>query len=152
MNSKQTIKLVLVVASATLLQSCTSLSKFSSAKTIDIATAISQKPTLADLDVRDKKVTATASFKKKEKGVEAAKIEAVAMALKTVNADILVEPQFETEITTYTITVTATGYPGFYKNFRNLKAEDVALLKSLLGNETSNLPASGTLNYTLNQK
>ena len=116
MNSKQTIKLVLVVASATLLQSCTSLSKFSSAKTIDIAASVNQKPTLADLDVKENKVSGTASYKSSEKSFEAIRLEAVANALKSVNADILVEPKFDTEIKSSTKTNSVTGNPGFYKN------------------------------------
>ena len=132
MNSKQTIKLVLVVASATLLQSCTSLSKFSSAKTIDIAASVNQKPTLADLDVKENKVSGTASYKSSEKSFEAIRLEAVANALKSVNADILVEPKFDTEIKSSTITISVTGYPGFYKNFRTIKTDDLPVLESFL--------------------
>ena len=132
MNSKQTIKFVLVVASAALLQSCTSLSKFSSAKTIDIEASVNQKPTLADLDVKENKVSGTASYKSTVKSVEAIKQEAVANALKSVNADILVEPKFDTEINNSTITITVTGYPGFYKNFRAVKTEDLPVLESFL--------------------
>lgn len=132
MNSKQTIKFVLVVASAALLQSCTSLSKFSSAKTIDIAASVNQKPTLADLDVKENKVSGTASYKSSEKSFEAIRLEAVANALKSVNADILVEPKFDTEIKSSTITISVTGYPGFYKNFRTIKTDDLPVLESFL--------------------
>ena len=149
MNSKQTIKLVIVVVSATLLQSCTSVSKFSTAKTIDIAASVNQKPTLADLEVRETKVSGTASYKSTEKGFEAIKQEAVANALKSVNADILVEPKYDTEVKSSTTTITVTGYPGFYKNFRAVKVEDLPVLESVIFTgipkiivPASNIPAS----------
>ncbi len=132
MKLKETLNGVIIVVSITLLQSCTSISKFSTAKTTDIAASINQKPTLVDLEVKDAKVTATASYKSTEKGFEAIKQEAVANALKSVNADILVEPKFDTEVKNSTITITVTGYPGFYKNFRAVKTEDLLILESVL--------------------
>ena len=145
MNSKLTIKMVIAVLSASLLQSCTTVSKFSSGKTIDIAATIKQKPTVTDLEVKENKVTGTASYKSTEKSIEAIKQEVVANALKSVNADILVEPKFETVIKNYIITVTVTGYPGFYKNFRTVKAEDLPVLESVLFTETpkSTTPTTG---------
>lgn len=144
MNLKQTINLALVMLSALFLQSCKSVSKFSSAKTLDIEAIVNQKPTLADLEVKDKKVTGTASYKSTEKGYEAIKQEAVANALKSINADILVEPNFDTEVNNSTITITVTGYPGFYKNFRPIKTEDLPVLESILftGVSTMHIPAS----------
>ena len=148
MNSKQTIHLAIAVVSAALLQSCTSVSKFSSAKTLDVTAVVNQKPTLADLDIKDKKVTGTASYKITQKGIDAIKQEAVANALKSVNADILVEPKFDTEVNNSTITITVTGYPGFYKNFRPIKTEDLPVLESILFNviPTATLPASNGIN------
>lgn len=140
MNSKKTINLAIVLLSIVLLQSCTSISKYSSGKTIDIAATVNQKPTLADLEVKENKVTGTASYKTKEKGIEAIKQEAVSNALKSVNADILVEPKFDTVITNSTTTITVMGYPAFYKNFRAVKTEDLPVLESKLftGEQSSN--------------
>lgn len=154
MNSKQTFNLSIVLVAAALLQSCTSVSKFSSAKTLDIAAVVNQKPTLADLEVKDSKATGTASYKSTVKSFEAIKQEAVANALKSVNADILVEPKFETEINNYTITITVKGYPGFYKNFRAVKTEDLPVLESVLFNgiPTSNIPAPTVLNSIFKTK
>ena len=144
MNSKQTIHLAIAVVSAALLQSCTSVSKFSSAKTLDVTAVVNQKPTLADLDIKDKKVTGMASSKITQKGIDAIKQEAVANALKNINADILVEPNFDTEVNNSTITITVTGYPGFYKNFRPIKTEDLPVLESVLftGIPTMHIPVS----------
>ena len=148
MNLKQTLKLAMLVLSGLLLQSCTSVSKFSTAKTLDIEAVVNQKPTLADLEIKDKKVTGTASYKITEKGIDAIKQEAVANALKSVNADILVEPNIESVMTKSTVTITVTGYPGFYKNFRAIKTEDLPVLESVLFNviPTATLPATNGLN------
>lgn len=155
MNSKQTINLAIVIASVVFLQSCTSVSKFSSGKTLDIAASVNQKPTLADLDVKENKVTGTASYKSKEKSIEAIKQEAVANALKSANADILVEPKFATEINNSTITITVTGYPGFYKNFRPIKTDDLPVLESFLFTgipTTTVVPTSTGFNSILKTK
>lgn len=113
----------------TLLVSCTSTAKVSSAKTIEINASVLQKPTVADLVVKDSKVTATASGKTVE-SLEKFKSEAVAAALKTVSADVLIGPQFDYTFSNNTTTVTVSGFPGTYKNFRPLKAEDIPLLQS----------------------
>ena len=95
-----------------------------------------------------------ASYKSTEKGFEEIKQEAVANALKSVKADILVEPKFDTVVEGYTTTVTVTGYPGFYKNFRAVKSEDLPILESVLFNENPTLvvPARTGLNAILSNK
>jgi hypothetical protein len=127
----QQIKLIVVLVITTLIQSCNTTSKISSAKTLDITSTITQKPTLADLDVKESKVTGTFSSKAPF-NFEVVKQEAVANALRTVNADLLVEPKYESTVTTSSITVTVTGYPAFYKNFRAMKAEDLILLEPVI--------------------
>jgi hypothetical protein len=159
MYSKQTIKLAVFALSGLALQSCTSASKYSSGKTLDITALINQRPTLADLDIKDVKATGTASDKSAIKNVEAIKQEAVANALKSVNADILVEPKFNIEVDNFTTSVIVTGYPGFYKNFRAVKTEDLQVLESTLfkgtpqsTTNTTTVPAPSTLNNILKTK
>lgn len=111
------------------LMSCSSVAKFSTAKTIDITPTIVQKPTVADLQVNEKKVTGTQSGKVTTTPLETIQNEAVASALKTANADVLVEPRFETTINGSLTTVMVTGFPATFKNFRTMKDEDISLMR-----------------------
>ena len=129
-TNPQTVAILLLASLLSI--GCVPVSKFTTSKTLDIAATISQKPTVVDLDVKDVKVTATATGKMALVTLETVKSEAVSTALKNANADILVEPKFETITTGTVMTVTVTGYPAFYKNFRVVKTEDVSILESLI--------------------
>jgi hypothetical protein len=61
--------------------------------------------------------------------VEIVKKNAVADALKNAKADVLIEPKFEIEKKSSTITASVTGFPAFYKNFRPITQDDVKLLE-----------------------
>lgn len=89
------------------------------------------EPMMADLEVSQDKVTGTFSISKKELGglrwrtasmkTNTYKLNAVYNALQSVKADVLLFPQYEivrVEGMGDGITVTVTGYPGVYKNFR----------------------------------
>lgn len=125
-----------------LLSSCgiTSKSKTSTVKTMDIVNGgVYTKPLLADLDVKETKVTATAKGTVSKDGVDFVKNQAVANALKSSNGDILVEPKYDVDIVNDDVTVIVTGFVANYKNFRQLKAEDSTFLKNrLLLNAGSN--------------
>lgn len=81
-------------------------------------------PILADLDIKTQKVTGVYNYEcdnGESVDENVLKSNAVYQALKEIKADILVAPQYQ--VTTKTmgrqyITVTVTGYPAFYKNFR----------------------------------
>lgn len=109
-----------------ILNSCSvSKSKSSTIKTMDVdLTGILQKPLIVDLDVKDTKVTGTAIENIEESTTESVKQQAVADAVKKANADILVEPMFTIETLGNKITVSVTGFPANYKNFRSFKPED----------------------------
>lgn len=115
-----------------LMASCTvTNSKYSTAKSIDInLTGIIQKPVVVDLDVKETKVSGTATEKSESVSIETVKQEAIVDAVKKSNADILVEPMFTTETIGEKITVTVTGFPANYKNFRSIKHEDLELLNN----------------------
>lgn len=98
-------------------------------KTSEIySSGVIQKPVVVDLDVKDTKVTGTATASSSTL-ITAAKNDAVYEALKSSNADILIEPKFETVTAKGTTTVTVTGYPATYKNFRPITEKDTTFLK-----------------------
>ena len=97
-------------------------------KTLDIYGAgVIQNPVLVDLDVKDVKITETSTSNVLT--IEELKREAVSSAIKNNKVDVLVEPTFKVVTVGVENTVTVTGYPATYKNFRSIKAEDVPLLQ-----------------------
>lgn len=117
-----------MLLSSALITSCSSIIKTATSKTRDIyGSGVIQKPVMADLEVKDLKVSATAE-KYDGSSLEIVKHEAVSNALKIANAHILIEPTYETIIRGGRVSVTVTGFPGIYKNFKLIKAEDVPLL------------------------
>jgi DNA/RNA endonuclease YhcR with UshA esterase domain len=99
-------------------------------KTSDINGAgVIQKPVIVDMEVKEEKVFGTSNGKGKQI-TDDLKNQAIADAVKKSNADVLIEPRFETDIKGRRITVTVTGFPANYKNFRPIKQEDVELLKA----------------------
>ncbi len=111
--------------------SCSSLkSTTNTAKTLNVYGAgVIQKPVIVELDVKQTKVTGTASGKLGS-SVDAIKAEAVSVAIKSAGADVLVEPTYTIVSNKGISTVTVTGFPATYRNFRDIKAEDVPLIKA----------------------
>ncbi|MCZ8197985.1 MAG: hypothetical protein O9267_10290 [Flavobacterium sp.] len=133
MKKIQPYQRVIALFLATLMLTSCSVGKSSSAtaKTLDIYGAgVIHKPTLVDLEVKDTKTSGTSSGKILEKSVDVIKHEAVVNALKTFNSDVLIEPKFETETSKGVTTVSVSGFPANYKNFRAIKAEDIPLLQA----------------------
>lgn len=116
------------VCIALLFTSCVPVKTITSKSTDIQSYGVIQKPTIVDLDVKETKVTGTASAPGQT--VEMIKSQAIADALKKVNADVLVEPVFEIITSSGQTTVTVTGFPATYKNFRPMKEEDVVLVQS----------------------
>ncbi|MCB8964227.1 MAG: hypothetical protein H6536_04210 [Bacteroidales bacterium] len=117
-----------LVLLAMLVSSC-SVVKTRTAKIADVYSGgVIQKPVIVDLNVAETKVTGTAEAKTVVP-VSKIKEDAVADALKKANADVLVEPIFETVKANAKTTVTVTGFPAYYKNFRLLSESDTALLR-----------------------
>jgi DNA/RNA endonuclease YhcR with UshA esterase domain len=110
------------------LASCTTQHAITT-KTTDIyGSGVIQKPVLVDMDVKDEKVSATINARGK-KVSDDLKNQVLAEAIKKSNADVLVEPRFETDIKGRKMTVTVTGFPATYKNFHTIKQDEVELLK-----------------------
>lgn len=100
-------------------------------KTLDINGAgVILKPTIVDLDVNGAKVSGRAVAKFGE-NIEDVKILLVAEVLRKANADVLVEPRYAFETVNNETTISVSGYPATYKNFRPIKEEDLKLIKSI---------------------
>lgn len=124
-------KLFVLGAAIALMASCTTTKSVSSttstARTLDPETP----ELVADLEVANMKVTGEfkADFGTDEAvNEQMLKDNAVYNALKTMKADVLVAPQYhvvkETSGRKY-YTVTVTGYPAFYRNFRPMPVERI---------------------------
>ncbi|MBC6491528.1 hypothetical protein BC349_10815 [Flavihumibacter stibioxidans] len=113
----------------TTLFSCSSLQKTSTAKTLDIVGAgVLHFPVVADLDVRETKVSGTKAGTIST-SLDLMKMEAIAAALKSGNADVLIEPAYQIDTEGSRVTVTVTGWPANYKNFRKMTAADTTLIR-----------------------
>jgi len=111
--------------------SCNSLkSTTNTSKTLSIYGAgVIQKPVIVELEVKQTKATATVSGKIGS-DIETLKAQAVSVAIKNAGADVLVEPTYTIVSISRTFTVTVTGFPATYKNFRDIKIEDIPLIKA----------------------
>ncbi len=116
---------------AVLVSSCaTTVNHSYTAKTMDIyGPGVIHKPVVADLDVAPNKITGTATLSAPS-SLDLAKEMAVNNALNSVKADVLIEPKYETSSDEKQVTATVSGWPGTYKNFRQIKPEDVPLLQA----------------------
>ena len=122
--------LLIIIISITI-ASCSSMkSTTNTAKTLPVYGAgVIQKPVIVELDVKQTKVTATVNGKLGS-NIEALKAEAVSVAVKNAAADVLVEPTYSIVTTRGTSTVTVTGFPAVYQNFRDIIMEDIPLIKA----------------------
>lgn len=122
------MKQLILLSFLFLFASCSQQLTTSTAKVMDIyGGGVMQKTVVADMEVKEIKVSGIAIGPASKS--ETTKHEAVVEAIKKANADILVEPKFETSTYRGKTTVTASGFPGYYKNFRSMVAEDTLLLK-----------------------
>lgn len=124
-------QLLFIAIAITTLMSCSSLkSTTNTSKTLPIYGAgVIQKPVIVELDVKQAKVTAAVTGKMGS-NMDVLKAEAVSKAVKNAGADVLVEPTYTIVTQRGTSTVTVTGFPATYKNFRDITIEDVPLIKA----------------------
>lgn len=116
-----------IVAIAFLAISCTT-TRTTTSKRMDIyGSGVVQLPVVAELVVKETKVSGSARTASGQ-SVETVRNNAIANALKSANADVLIEPIFEVETNRGGTTVTVTGFPGNYVNFRDATPDDVPLL------------------------
>ena len=120
-------KLILLSTSLLLTVSCTTL-KTGTSKTMDIVgPGVIQMPVVADLNVRPNKVSLTKTFSKSQSAT--ANTDVVRELLKRENADVLVEPTFESTTSGMKTEVTVYGFPATYVNFRPIEEKDVKLIE-----------------------
>ncbi len=115
---------------AVLFSSCAVTYKTRTARVAAVPTEFWTIPSLADLEVKEEKVSGTsegdANRRKFFLGKKAQEDNAVAKALQSCGADVLIEPQFTYEYKKARLQkVTVTGYPGFFRNFRAVPYEDI---------------------------
>lgn len=120
---------------ALLLASCTTVRK--TAATSDIRTEVMQYPTVADLDVLPKvEQTITWNFVPFHWGqpsLDVRKTNLQAEVIKAAGADVLLESQFVfTKRSFGERTLTVTGYPAKFKNFRKATPEDLEALSKVI--------------------
>lgn len=124
---------IFVVATALAMTSCTTIKKTSS--TSEINTNIYQYPTVADIEIMPKiKYNVEWGFVPFNWGqppIETRKGNMMADVLKSNDADILLEPQFIYEKTSYgKRSLTVIGFPAKFKNFRKASKEDLEAMKA----------------------
>lgn len=113
--------------------SCKTVRKVTSA-TENIKTEIIQYPTTADLDIQEKvEKTVTWNFSilnYLHPSLETRKKNLIADIVKENNADILIDAQSSFTLIPFgKRTLTITGYPGTFKNFRKASIKDIEAYK-----------------------
>lgn len=128
---KYSVWFFIVVFTVVFFNSCTvQKSTNSTVKSMDIyGSGVMHLPVVVDLVVSNSKVTATVSSSSTSTSIEDLKTAATSKAISDSQADILVEPSFVVETVGYEKTVTVTGFPANYANFRSITQDDVALLQ-----------------------
>lgn len=116
-----------------LLSSCSTVTKTATA--VDVNNIINTYPEVVDLDIQPK-VTQSMTWNFRpfhigEPKTSTAKGNLIAETLKANNADVLLEPQFSFQKTSYGERVLiVTGFPATFKNFRKATADDLEAIKA----------------------
>jgi len=126
------MKKIIYLSSLLLLTiSCTTL-KSGTSKTMDIVgPGVIHMPVVADLNVRPTKVSHTKTFSKT--ATSSANSDVVRELLKRENADVLVEPSFESTTSGMKTEITVYGFPATYVNFRTIEEKDIVLIEVIPG-------------------
>jgi len=121
---------IVLIAVAVLVFSSCSSNKTITSKSSDIYGAgVVQYPVVAEMEVSQTKASGTVVWKGGGASINTLKEMAISEAVKSANADVLVEPVFEIEVKGRKRTVTAKGYPAKYKSFRDALPSDTLVLK-----------------------
>ena len=122
-------KSILLLSISLLFISCTTTQQASTTRVMDIyGSGVLQFPIIGELDVDIDKVTGTATATGTVNTENLKKI-AVSRAVKSANADLLIEPSFEIRRNGTGTTVIASGFPATYTNFRPATLDDIPLLE-----------------------
>ena len=128
--TKTHMRQILLLAIAVCMASCATIKPVETAKYMNIyGPGVLHNPVIADLDVKNTKVTGTATGYATDR--KALEVEAIAAAIKGAAADLLVEPSFAMESAGGArIQVTVTGFPANYQNFRPATQADLPLIEA----------------------
>lgn len=127
------LTLAACICAATALTSCETVQQ--SADTVKIDAKVMQVPTVADLNVKTERVSATQTWKWKffsigEPSLAQRKKNLVYDIVEQQKADVLVEPQVRfTKKLFGERTLTISGYPATYKNFRTPSDSDLKAIR-----------------------
>ena len=94
-----------------------------------VGSGIIHKPVIADLIVKEERVSAVISFSSADNTMDNAKNEVVRKLLNNAAGDVLVEPTFESITRNGTTELTVKGWAANYKNFRPVEEKDIKLLE-----------------------
>jgi hypothetical protein len=121
-------QIIFLFSLSILLTSC-SVTRSGTAKSMDIVgPGVLHKPVIVDLNVKPEKIEVTSTFSGIE-SMDNAKNSVVQKLLKEQNADVLIEPTFETMTKNGKTELTVRGWPATYKNFRPIEEKDLKLLE-----------------------
>jgi hypothetical protein len=121
------MRTALLLGAVLLGTSCATVKKAETAKNLEIyGPGVIQNPVIADLDVQQQKVRGTATGR--TSATETLKNLALANAIRTANADLLVAPVYELETSRGRTSVTVSGFPATYTNFRSATPADSSLI------------------------
>ncbi len=128
--------ILLFTSIAIILTSCSTMKK-STSTTLNVESGIYQYPTVADLEVKQKietKITWNyVPFNIGQPPLDLRKNNLIADLIKENNADVLLEPQVTfTKRPFSTRSLTITGFPATFKNFRKASKEDLKALEVVL--------------------
>ena len=143
---KKAISILLIFS--TMAISCATVDQTSSSTTrvMDVYGAgVLQHPVIGEMDVDIEKVTGTVERSGRVTNIEPLKVLAMNDAIKTAGADILVEPTFEIVSENSKTTVTVSGYPASYTNFRPITIDDVPSAGSGSTSESKCIRGAGAI-------
>ncbi len=123
-----------IFAITLMISSCKTTSNTTVAADIKGPTVI-QKPVVVDLDVKEVRVTGTATARRSISENEVKQM-AVADALDKAKADVLIEARYEITTSFRGTTVTVNGFPAVYKNFRPMELQDTIFVQKVGLNTT----------------
>lgn len=120
-------RILLAVLSITSLTGCASVIT-GTARSVEAPGAVVHQPVTSNLDVKSTRVSGRATVKAGQEAL--GRNSALRSALAAAQADVLVAPTYTIERDASNLTVTVTGYPATYKDFRNATAADLELLNA----------------------
>lgn len=131
------LNIILLFTCLTILFTSCSTMKKSTSTTMTVESGIYQYPTVADLDVKqkvEKQITWNfVPFNFGQPPLELRKSNLVADIIKENKADVLLEPQVTfTKKSFGERTLTITGFPASFKNFRKANQEDLKALEIII--------------------